>query len=188
MRLIIYGPQGSGKSTQAKLLATKLNIPAISAGEISRQIATEDSEEGRLVKKLIDSGNPAPNEIINPRLEKILSSPEASHGYVLDGFPRYDNQLELLQDYLNRANTTIDRVILINLPLAEGVKRIMSRTKIEGRDDDTPDGIARRLELFKEQTAPIITKFRQEGKLLEIDGSGSIEEVHKNILLVLKLV
>lgn len=175
MRVIIYGPQGSGKSTQAKLLAEKLNLPAFSAGEISRGIAAENSDEGRKTKEFIDRGEPTPPEIFNPRMEKILN--EAKDGYVLDGFPRYSDQLYLLDEWLGKTNTKIDKVILIDLPLEVGINRIMSRAGKEGRADDTPESIKRRLELFKEQTQPIIEHFRTQGVLSEVDGSGTIEEV-----------
>lgn len=175
MRIIIYGPQGSGKTTQAKLLAKKLGVPSFSAGEISRQIATKDSDEGRKTEEFIDQGEPTPPEIFDPQMEKILAM--AKDGYVLDGFPRYSSQLYLLEEWLGKTNTKIDKVILINLPLEAGIKRIMSRAAKENRADDTPETIKRRLELYHEQTQPIIDYFRSKGVLVEVDGSGTIEEV-----------
>lgn len=179
MNIIIYGPQGSGKSTQAKILAKKLNVPAISAGEISRQISLEDTDEGRKVKEFIDKGEPTPAEIFDPRMEKALA--EARGGYVLDGFPRYSDQLYLLEEWLGKTNTKIDKVILISLPIDIGIKRIMSRVSKENRTDDTLEAIRRRLEFYHEQTQPIIEYFRGKGVLVEIDGSGTIEEVATSI-------
>lgn len=175
MRIIIYGPQGSGKSTQAKLLAKKLNLPSFSTGEISRQIAAQDSNQGRKVKEFIDRGDPTPPEIIDPVIRSTLAS--AKDGYILDGFPRYSDQLYLLEEWLGETNTKIDKVILINVPIDIGIKRIMSRVGKEGRADDTPEIIRKRLELYREQTQPIIDYFRGKGVLVEIDGSGTIEEV-----------
>ena len=150
-----------------------------SAGEISRQITAENTDEGRKTKEFVEKGEPTPPEIFNPRMETILC--EAKDGYGLDGFPRYSDQLYLLEEWLGKTNTKIDKVILINLPLEVGVKRIMSRVGLEGRADDTPEVIKRRLELFKEQTKPIIEYFRTKGVLAEVDGSGTIEEVKQEI-------
>ncbi len=180
MRVIIYGPQGSGKSTQAKLLAEKLNLPLISTGEISRQICAEDSPEGIIAKELVDRGEPTPPEILNPRLEKALS--QAGSGYILDGFPRFSNQLYLLEEWLAKTETKIDKVILINLPQDVGIKRIMSRVEIEGRADDTEMSVKRRLELYQEQTQPIIEYFQGKGIVFEVDGTPDITEIHNSIM------
>lgn len=177
MRVIIYGTQGSGKSTQAKLLAEKLSVPMISTGVISRMLALQDNEEGRMVKALIDAGDPTPQEIITREIDRIIDSPEAINGFVMEGHPRYSHQLEPFIDSLKSRGLDIDKVFYIGLTEDEGIKRIMSRAKIEGRTDDTPEGIARRLQLYREQTQPIIDFFRKKGKLVEIDGSGTIEEV-----------
>ena len=180
MRIIIYGPQGSGKSTQAQLLGQKLNLPVISTGEISRQISTENTPEGIITKELIDRGEPTPPEILNPRLEKVLA--ENSNGYILDGFPRFSNQLYLLEEWLAKTETKIDKVILINLPNETGIKRLMSRAAIEGRADDTEESIKRRVELYVEQTQPIIDFFRGKGVLVEVDGVPGIEEINASIV------
>lgn len=177
MRIIIYGPQGSGKSTQATLLSEKLHLPVISAGEISRLIAEENSPEGKHVKELMDRGEPTPTEIIAPRIERALTAPSAQNGFILDGFPRYTDQIEQLAVIMDHLGSDIDRVFQIKLSEDEGIKRIMSRVATEGRKDDNPDAIGRRLQLYHQQTEPIISYFKKLGKLIEIDGSGSIEEV-----------
>lgn len=181
MRIIIYGPQGSGKTTQAKLLAENLGLIAISAGEVSRQIASEDTEEGRLVKSLIDKGNLTPDDVLFKRLKIIFDSSQASDGFILDGFPRNKEQFTQINDYLLAMNEKIDKVFLIKLDEKTGVERIMNRAKIEGRSDDNEEAIKMRLKIFHEQSEPIINLFRQQGIVTEIDGNGTIEEVYDRI-------
>ncbi len=187
MRIIIYGPQGSGKTTQVKLLAKKLGLLVISAGEISREIASEGTKEGKHVKQLLDQGNPTPWRIFNPRLKKIFNCPKARKGYVLDGFPRFSYQMSFLNSFLKQTNTEIDKVVLINLSQRETVSRMLSRAKKENRGDDTPEAIARRLQLYRDKTKPIIDCFLSQGKVVEVDGRGTVEDVHKLILQALNL-
>lgn len=182
MNIIILGPQGSGKTTQAKLLAQNLGVMSVSAGVVSRQIASENTAEGRLVKSYIDKGELTPDDILFKRIGQIFSSPEAIKGLVLDGFPRNKEQLAQIENHFQKHGGQIDKVIYINLSEDEGVKRIMGRVKSEGRADDTPEAIARRLQIYHEKTLPIIDYYRQHGKLIEIDGSGTIEEVHNLII------
>lgn len=177
MRYIIYGSQGSGKTTQAKILADKLGIIFISAGEISRNIAAKNTDQGRMVKSLIDKGEPTPEDIIVPVIEKIFDTPQALKGFVLDGYPRFAQQVESLVGSLERRGWGIDKVFQIKLTEEEGIKRIMNRAKTEGRNDDTPESISKRLALYHQQTEPIVSYFRRLGKLVEIDGIGTIAEV-----------
>lgn len=185
MRILIYGPQGSGKSTQAELLAEKLKVPVISAGQISRELTEKNDEEGRWVKSLVDKGEPTPQEIIVREINKRFDNPSAKNGFVMDGYPRYAQQIESLVQAGEDRGWQIDKVIVINLPEEIGQQRIMSRAKIEGRNDDNPETIKRRLELYHQQTMPIIDYFKKLGKVIEIDGSGTIEEVQKLINLKL---
>lgn len=188
MNIIIYGPQGSGKTTQAKLLAKKLGSVAISAGEVSRQIASENTPEGKLVKSLIDNGNLSPDNILFEKLKIIFDSPEAVNGFVLDGFPRNAEQLDQITDYLHTNNKQIDKVIVILLDEKTGIERIMNRVKTEGRADDTEVAIKQRLKIFHEQTEPIINSFQKQGIVAKIAGNGTINEVHSLILQSLGIV
>lgn len=178
---LLYGPQGSGKSTQAKLLAEKLGYVFVSAGEISRQIAPQDNEIGRRVKALIDSGDPTPQEIIVPAIDNVFDAPGAV-GFVLDGYPRYAQQIESFVQSIKKRGWGVTRVISILLSEEEGKKRLSSRAAIEGRSDDVTAAITKRLELYREQTVPIIHYFQKLGLVVEVDGRGTIEEVHQLIL------
>lgn len=182
MRILIYGPQGSGKSTQAQLLAEEFKIPVISAGQISRELSEKNDEEGKWVKSLIDKGEPTPEEVIVREVNKRLDYPSAENGFVMDGYPRYVQQVETLVEAGEGRGWEIDRVIVINLPEEIGQQRILARVKTEDRNDDTPESIKRRLELYHQQTEPIISYFRKLGKVVDIDGRGTIEEVHQLIM------
>lgn len=178
---LIYGPQGSGKSTQAKLLAEKFNLVFVSAGHISRDIA----KTNETVRNLIDRGEPTPQEIIVPAINAVLEKNKDGNGFVFDGYPRYAQQIESLVTAIESFHWDITKVIIIKLSEKDGVERIMSRAKIEGREDDTPESITHRLELYHQQTVPIIDYFKQLGKVVEIDGAGTVEEVHELILQTL---
>ncbi len=182
MRILIYGPQGSGKSTQAQLLAEEFKIPVISAGQISRELSEKDDEEGKRVKSLIDKGEPTPEEIMVREINRWLDSPSSENGFVMDGYPRYVQQIESLIEAGENRGWEIDKVIVINLPEEIGRQRILARAKTEERDDDIPESIKRRLELYHQQTEPITSYFRKLGKVIDIDGRGTIEEVHQLIM------
>lgn len=177
MNIIIMGPQGSGKTTQAKILAASLGVVEISAGEVSRQIASEDTVEGKRVKEEMNKGNLVPDNILANRLKQILKSEEISKGFVLDGWPRNKEQLDFLESFLSSVNKKIDKVFFIKLPDEIGIERIIGRIKTEHRTDDTSEAIKKRLLIYHQQTEPILKFYRRQGKLVEIDGSGTIEEV-----------
>lgn len=177
MNIIVMGPQGSGKSTQAKLLAQKLGLISLSSGEVARQISSENTDEARQVKAIMDRGELIPDEILFARMRRIFDSPEGKNGFVLDGYPRNNEQLVPLEKYLQEKGIKIDKVILIDLPEEIGISRIMSRVTKEGRSDDTPEAIARRLQIFHEQTKPILDYYQKQGIVNIVDGSGTIEEV-----------
>ena len=173
MNIIIYGPQGSGKSTQAQLLAEKLKVPHIQTGEIYRQISQEDNVLGKKVKKLLDAGDLIDDETTYTIVDRYLI--DVKKGFIIDGFPRTLVQAQ-------RGPFSVDKVFYLKLDDQECVTRLLGR----GRYDDTAEIINQRLKLYHQQTQPILDYYRELGKLVEIDGSGTIEEVHNLILDALK--
>lgn len=168
MNIIFMGPQGSGKTTQAEILADKLKLPFIGTGDIYRQVAGLDTELGKRVKAILDKGDLVDDETTFKVVDSHLS--EIKSGFILDGFPRTLAQAQ-------RELFPVDKVIYIKLTDDTAVKRLAAR----GRSDDTPEVIGERLRLYHEETEPILDYYRKQGKLLEVDGSGTIEEVEKLI-------
>lgn len=173
MNIVVMGPQGSGKTTQAQLLAQSLNILHISTGDVYREIAQQDSPLGLRVKNLLDNGQLIDDEttfeVIDNKLGKIES------GFVVDGFPRTLTQAQ-------RNPFKISHVIVINLSDEECVKRLVSR----GRYDDTQELIVERLRLFHEETEPIVAYYRNLYDVIDIDGNQPVNKVHEDILAKLK--
>ncbi|MBI4100090.1 nucleoside monophosphate kinase [Candidatus Microgenomates bacterium] len=170
---LLYGPQGSGKSTQAKLLAERLNLILVSAGDISRDLAAKNET----VKALVDKGEPTPQEFIVTAVNDIFRQNKEGGGFVLDGYPRYIEDVEPFAVELNAQGWEVTKVLFLQLSEQDALQRLVLRAKKENRADDTPDSISRRLELYHQQTQPIIDYFRRLGKVAEVDGSGTVEEV-----------
>ncbi len=164
MNIILMGPVGSGKTTQADILSKKLGLPHIQTGEIYRKIATEDSSTGKKIKMILDAGDLIDDENTFEIIDKHLK--EITGGFVIDGFPRTLVQAQREVFY-------VDKVFYIKISDEEALKRLLLRK----REDDTPEIIAERLKVYHEETEPILDYYRNQGKLVEIDGSGTIEEV-----------
>ncbi|MCR4324562.1 MAG: nucleoside monophosphate kinase [Candidatus Curtissbacteria bacterium] len=170
MKLIFLGPQGSGKSTQAKMLAEKLNLPYVEMGQILRDKAEDNDEDAAKIRYALETGNLVPNEITIEALKQRLEKPDAKGGFVLDGYPRNITQLEQLP-------YKADKAIYVKVSDDEALTRLTKR----GRHDDSEDIIKRRLELFHSETEPLISEFEKSGMLIEIDGERTIEEIHEDI-------
>lgn len=170
--IIIMGPQGSGKSTQGKLLAEKMNAYYFSTGERYRTIAKENSDLGQKVKAFLDAGELVDDPTTFELMDRELSYTQG--GFVVDGFPRTLVQAE-------REMVPADNVIYLKVDKDQFIKRLEHR----GREDDTPEQIATRLRLYEEKTVPILNYYREQGKLIEINGNGTVEEVHTLILAAL---
>ena len=176
MNIILLGPQGSGKGTQAELLIEKFGLQHFEAGRILRSIADSDNEHAGAVKAALNSGNLVPDELVRLIAWDFINK-RKNGGFVFDGYPRSVAQYEHLKDMLMKSGKKIDKVIDLEISEQETIKRLSKR----GREDDTSEAIKKRLELFRLQTEPVIEKARQDGILLEIDGERPIEVIHQDI-------
>ncbi len=179
MNLIILGPQGSGKGTQAQLIAEKYHLNHISTGALLREEAATQSEKGKLIADIQNKGDLVPFETVLEVLEPAMA--KSTSGFILDGTPRDIHQAEYLSWYLDKAKRSIDLVLLLNIPKQESVKRLLNRAKIEHRPDDTPKAIEERLEVYEHQTTPVIKYYQKLGILINIDGTPEIAEIFADI-------
>ena len=177
IRLVIFGRQGAGKGTQCSRLIEHYGIVHISTGDMLRGAVAAGTEMGLRAKAVMDAGNLVSDEIINGIVRERLAEDDArQNGFVLDGFPRTTAQAEALVQILGEDELHV--VIDLNVPLDEVTKRMKAR----GRDDDTDEGIARRLELYEQETRPVLEWFEKRGLLVAIDGLGSETEITERVL------
>jgi len=180
MNLIILGPQGSGKGTQAKLLAEKYSLTHISSGSLLREFSTNGTKKGDLVADILTTGALMPFDTVVEVIEPVILG--AKSGFILDGTPRDLMQAEYLDWYLGERHINIDKIILLNIPREESLKRLTLRAQTENRSDDTPEAIRTRLDNYEKETLPVIEYYRKLGKLLEIDGTPDIETIFADIV------
>ena len=176
-RLLIVGPPGAGKGTQAVRVAEELSIPAISTGDIFRANVSGQTELGVLEKSYMDKGEYVPDSITNDMVRSRLAEADARDGFLLDGYPRTLDQVEALDGMLAELGTELDMVLLLVVEQEEVVGRLVARGAEQGRSDDTEETIRRRLEVYAEQTAPLIDVYEQRGLVRRVDGMASIDEV-----------
>ncbi|MFT4136793.1 adenylate kinase [Microbacterium sp.] len=184
-RLLIVGPQGSGKGTQGVTIAQSLGVPAISTGDVFRAAVADGSELGRQVKAIIEAGNLVPDELTSAVVRERLSQPDAANGFLLDGYPRNIGQVGDLDAFLAERGEALEAVIELNVPREESIARISLRAQEQGRTDDTAEVIANRLAIYERETAPILDVYRERGIVDEIDGVGSLEEIGARIAAAL---
>lgn len=176
-RIIILGPQGSGKGTQAELLAEKLSIPALSMGQLLRDEISNKTELGLEIDGILKSGNLVSDKVAIKVLQKRLEEEDARNGYILDGYPRNAEQYQA-----SRSLPSPTDIILIEVPREESMARLIKRAEVEQRADDKPEAMERRLEIYEEQTKPLIALYEIELPVHKIDGVGSVEEIHNRIM------
>jgi len=175
-RIFLLGPQGCGKGTQAVILAARLNIPQFSMGQLLRDDETGTDDLADRIKRIQEKGELVPGTVVAEVLRARLDKPDCANGYILDGFPRNQDQYD---SYAEHDNPTA--VIVIQVPRDVSIDRIAHRSRTEHRTDDTPDAIRRRLEIYDQDTEPMINNYRMQGLVREVDGVGTVEEVADRI-------
>ena len=177
MRAIFLGPPGSGKGTQAKLLAQRMDVPAISTGDMLREAVRLGTPLGRRAKSIIEAGELVPDDVVIGLIRERISLPDAREGFLLDGFPRTIEQAVALDRLLEGNGEALDAVINLLVPEGTLVERMVGRAAVEGRPDDRPETVRERLRVYREKTAPLVDYYGARGARIDVDGSGSIEEV-----------
>jgi adenylate kinase len=185
MRLLIMGPPGAGKGTQAKTLAERLGIPAVSTGDIFRANVSEQTPLGQEAQRYMDAGDYVPDEVTNAMVRDRLAEGDADSGFLLDGYPRTLAQVDELDAMLEERAHHLDAVLVLTVDQDEVVKRLLQRAEGEGRADDTEDVIRYRQRVYAEQTAPLVEVYGTRGLLLEVDGMGEVDEVAARVLQAL---
>lgn len=185
MRLLIMGPPGAGKGTQAKYIAEHFAIPAISTGDIFRANVSRGTPLGLEAQKYMNAGEYVPDELTNLMVRHRIDEPDAEPGFLLDGYPRTLAQVEELDGMIAFTGHRLDGVVSLVVDAEVLVQRLLARAQTEGRADDTEDVIRRRQEVYAEQTAPLIEVYRDHGLLVEVDGLGEVDEVTQRIFAAL---
>ncbi|TDO49310.1 adenylate kinase [Kribbella sp. VKM Ac-2527] len=188
MRMLLMGPPGAGKGTQAKVLAERLGIPAVSTGDIFRQNVKEETELGLEAKRYMDAGNYVPDEITNAMVRDRLSEADAGDGFLLDGYPRTLPQVDTLDEILAEHGHQLHAVVALIADTDVLVERMLKRARTDGRTDDSEEVIRHRQDVYAAETKPLLQVYAQRGILVEVDGVGEIDEVSERVLTLLKSV
>ncbi len=181
MNLILFGPPAAGKGTQAKRLVADRRMVQLSTGDMLRAARTSGSELGQRVAGIMDRGELVSDDIVIALIEEALPGAEAAGGAIFDGFPRTVAQAEALDDMLTGRNARIDLVLRLKVDDQALLARVIKRFELEGRADDNPESFKVRLAAYNAQTAPLLPHYMAQGKLVELDGMGSIEDVARAI-------
>ena len=186
LNVLLFGPQGSGKGTQAKRIATDYGVPHVSTGEMFRSAIARQTPLGREVKPILDAGELVPDDLTVGLVRERLSEPDAERGFVLDGFPRNIAQAQALDELLAELGRPLTAVLEFRIPDDAAMERLLGRAAEEGRPDDTPEAIARRLAIYHAETAPLSDYYLSSGKLVAVHADRTIDEVWAEIQQVLE--
>ena len=181
MRLIILGPPGAGKGTQAERITTAHEIPHISTGDIFRANIKNETELGKQVKTILDAGGYVSDDLTNAIVADRLAQDDAKDGFLLDGYPRTLAQVEALDALLSDNDQSLDAVLELVVDDEELIKRLMKRAETSGRTDDTEEVIRERQTVYVRETAPLAQNYRERGLLVDVDGEGDMDEVTERI-------
>jgi len=187
VRILFLGPQGAGKGTQAKRIESEYGLPHIATGDILRAGIADGSPLGRRVKEIVERGDLVPDDLMIDLIRDRLSHEDTDDGFVLDGFPRTLAQAEALDDMLLEIGQPLDVVLELRVPREVAIVRMTKRAEEEGRSDDTPEAIDRRLALYDELTLPVVDHYAPSGNLIAIHGEKSIDAVWAEIQDALEL-
>jgi adenylate kinase len=185
IRMLLIGPPGAGKGTQAALLAQHFGIPAISTGDIFRENVRNETPLGLEAKAFMDRGEYVPDSLTNALVRDRLNQEDAVAGFLLDGYPRTIDQVEELDDILEETDKKLDVVVQLTADSEELLRRLSGRAQELGRSDDTPEVIKRRLDVYEEQTAPLIDIYASRSLVAKVNGLGEIPDVTNRIIEVL---
>jgi len=185
IRILLIGPPGAGKGTQAALLAKHFGIPAISTGDIFRENVRNETPLGLEAKAFMDRGEYVPDSLTNALVRDRLNKDDAAAGFLLDGYPRTIDQVQELDDILEETEAKLDVVVQLTADAEELLRRLSGRAQEQGRSDDTPDVIKRRLDVYEKQTAPLIDIYASRSLVAKVNGLGEIGDVTNRIIEVL---
>jgi adenylate kinase len=184
--LILIGPPGAGKGTQARMLEQSLGLPQVSTGDLFRHNLKHETELGKLAKMYMDKGELVPDEVTVAMVKERLSRPDAAQGAILDGFPRTIAQAEALDRMLAELGGRITVVPHMVVDSEELVQRLIKRAQIEGRADDSEETIRNRMRVYEEQTRPLLGYYQARGLVVDVDGGQSIESVQQDLQRVIE--
>lgn len=181
-RLLLIGTPGAGKGTQAQRLSETFGIPAISTGDIFRHNVKNETELGKQAKAFMDRGEYVPDSLTNDLVRDRLAQADAANGFLLDGYPRTADQVAELDDILAEKSQHLDAVVMLAADHDEVVRRLLNRAVEQGRADDTEEVIRHRLDVYEEQTAPLISVYAARDLVVTVDGLGDVAEVTNRIV------
>ncbi|MFZ0324521.1 MAG: adenylate kinase [Actinomycetes bacterium] len=182
MRLVLVGPPGAGKGTQAEVVAARLSVPHISTGDLFRANVSGGTELGREAQRYLDAGQLVPDSVTNAMVEDRFSGQDVSVGFLLDGYPRNAAQVQVLDQMLSDRGWSLDRVVELTVDRNEVTRRLVERARLQGRSDDSADVVGARFDVYDRDTAPILDLYRAAALLSQVDGTGDVGAVTARII------